>query len=355
MNETRQSRIYGFDFIRLISFFVVAFYHFLYALWRDHFDLYETITGPDMVYRTTVHPFERALASSGHILLFLSMILIALSKKSFKTVLRFSLFLIVAWLLFTWADNDFGPMIPAWDIHPLIFVGLITIVGAEALSPQLVPILGVVGFLITCMRFYDLRPFVDMNLYARSILVGDCAYGVASWPVLPWLGFLYSGYAVGFGLRSQRVREFAKTMSAKEVGAWLVVLAFALIRVGAYYRIQEERWECDAFRLPPVDFYSDFVFVLFAIRLALLSNVNRWFAAHAAWIAKLNVSRNFFLAYALQFTFGFAIATLFGDAIRQSSPLFMWTGVAMLPLAELVAWVAARLGARRLFKGRTSV
>ncbi len=349
--QGKRARIHGFDLIRLVSFFVVSFYHFVYALWNGREELFYKVTDPDIIFNHSLHPFERAMAFSGHTLLFLSMMLIALAKKSYLTTLRFSVFLVLAWALFVWSENEFKGWVPAWDIHPLIFVGLITIVGVEKLKPSLVPIMGLLGFLLTLNHWSTQEPFVSMNVYARSILVGDCSHGVSSWPLLPWLGFLYSGYAVGFVLREERVRERFSKMSALELGLWIAFFAGAMFHIGAYYRIPQERFECDAFNLPPTHFYSDFIFVLFAMRLSLLAAVDRWLAKSFGWVGRLNVSRNFFLAYALQYALAFIVADVWGDAIRQSSQLFMWIGVMMLPAAELIAWTAAKIGLRRLFKG----
>ncbi len=347
----RRERLVGFDLIRLISFWIIACYHFVYAVWHDRLADYNATMSTNFVYWRFVYPTLRSLSFSGHSVLFLTAMLLAMTRKSFRAQARFWCFLFIAWMTFVWAEGDFSRFLPYWDIHLLILTGLIIMMLAEH-RPGWVTGLGLIGFVSTFFSFWTYSIFAALPLALRHPLVGDCEFEVSSWPILPWLGFFFFGYAVGFILRASKWRQKFSTISKQELGAWIGVLMIASFNLGGFYKLQAlEDWECHAFRLPPLEFWAHFIFVMFCIRISLVTSVNRWLSTALPFLSKLNVSKNFFLAYALQYIFAFILAVKFGGILRANPTLFMVTSVMMLPMAEALAWTTAKLGARRLIKG----
>lgn len=342
----------GFDLIRLLSFVVVALYHFMYAVWRGRVPLFQQVMEVDPLYSHSIYPFIRSLAFSGHSLMFLSTMLIALVRKSLAQTMRFTFFLFLAWLSFVWAEGDFQVFDPFWDVHVLLILGLVTIAIADKISPRFAIGLGILGLFGTWFTYWNVPFFHTLPLGLRSSLVGDCESGYASWPILPWLGFLWFGYAMGLLLRIPSVRESVSRISKFEMIAWAFVLIPSIPHMDAYYNLDFSMWECEAFRMPPVGFWSDFIWVVFAVRLALLTKVNDWVAANFTFLRKLNVSKNFFLAYALQYILAFAVAATMGNYLRAHPFPFFLMSLALMPLAELLAWLAVSAGARTFFKGR---
>jgi len=350
--QTKLPRLAGFDLIRLISFAVVALYHFMYAAYRGRVPQFELTMWVDPIYSHTILPYIRSLSFSGHTLMFISMILIALARKNLTQTLRFSVFLFLAWLSFVWAEGDFRSFEPFWDIHVLLLLGLITISVADKISPRFAIALGVAGFFSTWFTYWNKPIFLALPLGVRSALVGDCESGYASWPILPWLGLLWFGYALGLLIRNPIYRERVSKISKLEWVFWVCVLIPSIPRMDTYYNLDFSMWECEAFRLPPISFWSDFIWVLFAIRLSLVTSVNDWIAAKFQFLQRLNVSKNFFLAYVLQYLLAFALVAAAGDYLRSHALVFTLTSFALLPSAELLTWLAVRAGARTLFKGR---
>jgi hypothetical protein len=350
-----KTRLAGFDLIRLISFFIISVYHFLYAVWRGRAPIFETTMATEPFFSHVIYPMLRSFSFSGHTIMFMSTMLIALARKSLGRTLRFSSFLLLAWVGFVWAEGDFHSFEPFWDVHVLLLLGLVTIAIADQISSRFAIALGVLGFLSTWIPFWELSVFRSLPFGLRESLVGDCESGYSSWPILPWLGFLWCGYGLGLLVRIPSVRERVSKISKLESYAWAAVLFLSLFHLGGFYRLDAlDMWECGAFRLPPLEFWSHFAWVLFTIRLSLLTTVNEWLTRHFTFLRKLNVSKNFFLAYALQYVLGFAVALALGDFLRSHPLAFTLAGLMMLPSAELLAWLGVRFGARSAFKGRPS-
>jgi hypothetical protein len=348
------SRFVGFDLLRLLSFFAITLYHFQYSVWHDHAPEFERVMPKDPFFWNAVYPFMHALCFSGFTIVFMSAVLIALARKRLSQIARFCLFLFLAWLSFVWAENDFSGLAPFWDVHLLVLVGFLTIACIEKLSPRLVIVCGLIGFAGTWITFWNIDFFQHLSLGLRSSLVGDCVAGVSSWPILPWLGFLWSGYALGFWLRQPNSRAAWSRWMRLEPFAWAAVLGLTVFKWGAFYRIQLADWECSVYHVPPLEFWAHMIWIVFAIRLSFLTSVNTWLSTQLPWLRKLHVSKNFFLAYALQYVFGFALAIGFGDYFRGHPIAFTWTALAMLPSAELLARTATILGGRKVFKGSSN-
>ncbi len=349
--EQKPDRLVGFDLIRLVSFWVISVYHFVYAVWHDRVPAFDATMSKSPFFWNFIYPILHALSFSGHTVLFLTAILIALARKTPRATLKLCGFLLIAWLFFVWAENDFHALVPYWDIHPLILLGLSLSLLFGRKDNWRIILLGAIGFVMTWIPFWTWSSLQSLPLAIREILVGDCVLEVSSWPVLPWLGFFFLGFALGEGLTKPLFRGWFSAFRKYEWIFWSAAFTASVFHLGAFYKLHAlEDWECHAFQIVGVEFWSHFVWVLFAIRLSLIESVNRYFARSMSAVSRLQVSRNFFLVYAFQYVFGFIVAFTLGEWLRTTPAAFNIAALLMLPGAELFAAVAVRLGARRWLK-----
>ena len=89
-----------------------------------------------------------------------------------------------------------------WDIYPLIFLGVLCASVAEKVNPKIILGMGLFGFAMLWIPFWDYRELFSMHTDARIVLgFADCETDVSEWPVFPWIGLIWLGYAVGYSIR----------------------------------------------------------------------------------------------------------------------------------------------------------
>jgi len=262
----------------------------------------------------------RVGAQSGFIIAFLSTLLLSLNKKAGSG--RWKLFGVLAlgWLVLSLQMHS--PWGISWDVFGLIFAGISTVMAAEAaLGTGAVRILGVLGYLMLWLPFWQLAPYLHAD-YASPVqealknIVGVASCDmreVSEWPLLPWTGLVWFGYWMGAEIR--RLRDAGQMASLcvnrQEAVAWTVILVATVPQLGAYFHIRGGPYfSCDAYRQAPVIFWSHFVWPLFLIRCSFDPRVQARLSLQG-WVRRVSdlaISRKFWLAYLLQYVSGTAIA-----------------------------------------------
>src|SRR4051812_45078348 len=118
-------RLYGLDVIRIISFWEISCYHFIYVIWRDHLSEYDVQIPKDFLIYNVLGPFFHAMSFSGHTIVLLSTFLIAFRNINRKIHWRLFAYIILAWVLFSWADQYFRHIVLYWEVYPLLVLGLL--------------------------------------------------------------------------------------------------------------------------------------------------------------------------------------------------------------------------------------
>jgi len=260
-------RNHGIDLVRLLSFIAITFHHYTWVLWyaappheATHFGWH------------WIAAYARSISFSGHTVLFLSCYLIARTETRVAKTWKVVALVTIGWFifcLFEWGQN---PVFWIWDIYPLISLGLITCILALRISPAFLYMLGGLGFALTWFDFWNWSVFDSFTLQWRHWLVGDCKVDLADWPILPWIGIIWTPYAIGTwdrltagGPGKSRLGQWKKW----EWGLWPALLLLSIPQLGAFYRIElGPMFACFSFRQAPPVFWSHFIFVVFLLRLS---------------------------------------------------------------------------------------
>jgi hypothetical protein len=339
-------RLYGLDVIRFVSFLAISGYHFIYVVWRNQPAQYDMVMSSDRLYKAVMEPFMHALSHSGFSILLITTFLIGFRNLTAKIHWRLFGYVFIAWLLFSWADQDFKKLVLYWEVYPLLIVGLVIVEFAHKVKLNLVYALGTLGFALTWVQFAASHP--GLPLWIEQSLFGTCAQDLSNFPILPWVGLVAFGY--GLGLAAQQHPAYAAKIKTAELWTWVVLLISASFNLGAFFNIHAMDFECKAFHVPPLEYWSHMVFILFLMRISLVDRVNEFFRSHLSTISRLQTSKNFFLVYAVQYLLCFVVAETFGHQLRENAPLFSFALLAMWPLSEAVVYVIAFLKVDRFVR-----
>ncbi|RYZ91340.1 MAG: hypothetical protein EOP06_06995 [Proteobacteria bacterium] len=327
----------GFDVIRLLSLIAITVHHFVWVMWYvPNISQIQWHWGWNFI-----NSYARAISFSGHSVLFLSCLLIAKSESHPIKTLRVVAFVAAGWILFSFFEKDQNAVFWVWDIYPLIILGLLTALAVRQIGDKAVYALGLLGFILTWIPFWEFKAFDALSLQWRHWLVGDCSVDLADWPILPWVGFLWAPYALGIWIRNSELsgsRWWVKFHRFELVG-WPVLLIAAVPQLGAYYRIiLGSSFACYSFRQPPVVFWSHFIFIVFLLRISMLAKVQSTLFSSGIMrgISNLRLSRSFGLFYLVHYTLIETVAALWQAPISVSPHLSFLLFVAILPVTELL-------------------
>lgn len=351
MGENKPQRIHGFDLIRLVSFFAIATFHvsLIHYYTKDI-----EIAAESPIIRAT-EQISRVLSFSGFTIIFLTSILTALSGSAISKRIRLYAFLCIGWIIFSGLMSGSSAYFLVWDIYPLIFLGVLCISIIEKLRPKLVTVLGLLGFAMLWIPFWNYRELISMPTDLRVVLgFADCQTDVSEWPIFPWVGLVWVGYAIGYGIRQLPIdrRDSTFSFTWKEAIIWLVFLGAGSTQWGAFYRIGlGEFFACEAYRQPPLIWWGHFIFVLFAIRVSLIPNVQSWMSNQRffCWISSLAISRKFWLAYITNYLFAHVIDWLLNitqiEATDWNVPVIAFIAVFFLPMTEVLTRIILAISA----------
>lgn len=340
-------RVYGLDVIRIISFWVISCYHFTYTVWLDRAEQYDVVMSAEPIFYNYVRPFCHALSFGGFTIMLLTTFLIGFRNSAAKIHWRLFAFILAAWVLFSWADEEFIKITLYWEVYPLLVLGLLIIEALHKKGHGLVYLLGAAGFVMTFFSFYDQN--FALPLWAEQSLFGNCAENLANWPIFPWLGFVFFGYAIG--VAANQYRGILDRISRVELTVWIATLFGSCFFLGAFYQLHPiSEFECFAFRVPPVKFWAHLIFIVFLMRISLVTQVNDYIGTHLGRVTQFQTSRNFFLVYALQYILCFALAVTAGESLRANPSVFTLVMLLTLPITELLVWLISLSGINRLIR-----
>lgn len=314
-------RFVGLDAIRFVSFIAICIFHITYI----HYFTREITIAKELVLFEWMEVFTRTLAFSGFTIAFLTSLLTAYSGKGLIKRARLFLFLIIGWFLFS-SFLDTGPEILVWDIYPLIFVGIFIATLAEAKQPYWSQMLGLIGFILLWIPFWKLNrilPIPELPLDFQAVLgLADCLKYQIEWPILPWIGLIWFGYACGQALRTEfsknpHEKAHSKSSGVKltrmEILVWILFIGLGSPFWGHFYHIKlAEFFACEAYRQPPYIWWSHMMVPLFLMRLSLDPTVDQFLGRikPVVWISQLAISRKFWVGYLFSYLLAHATSYL---------------------------------------------
>lgn len=340
-------RYHGLDLIRLVSFIAICIFHISFI----HYFTESIEIAQHSIIFTLMEYFARSLAFSGFTVAALTSALTALSGQGLQKRLRLFTFLVFGWCVFSVLIES-GDVLLMWDIYPLIFVGVLTATAAEMLDPRCSRALGLLGFLMLWIPFWEFRHLVTLPYHLKIAFgFGDCQVDQVEWPVLPWIGLIWLGYGIGQTLREswQSKRVDTLRLTPAEGAVWAILLAASAAEFGAFYHINLGRFfACEAYRQPPLTWWAHMLWPLFALRLSVEPRIQSWLARRklCQLVSRLAVSRKFWIAYITSYLLAHALSAL-GTAtgLEQTEwrvPATIVFGLAYFPLIEYVTRLIIR-------------
>jgi len=340
---TKENRIHGLDAIRLISFFAIATFHISLI---HYFETDIAVANESIIIRI-VEQIARALAFSGFTIVFLTSLLTSISSSSKLNRIRLFSFLIFGWFVFSALMSKPHDSFLIWDIYPLLFTGILTATVVEAYAPRLIPILGIIGFCMLWIPFWDLMQFDYRDVSDVWIVFGlaPCDIGGIEWPILPWIGLPWFGYACGLFLKNYTSTDRLSELNLKKKEAlfWLAVLIVSSFGFGSFYSIKlGSHFSCEAYRQSPFIWWAHFSWVLFFIRLSFDARVQAKLASLKLFrsISNLAISRKFWLAYFLNYLLAYTLSWIvdatFIEQTRFHIPVIATIAVFFVPFTEVV-------------------
>jgi hypothetical protein len=345
-------RLVGLDLIRLASFLAIAFFHISLIHYYEHdvplSDVSRLAAG--------IEVYARSLAFSGFTIIFMTCLLLAYSSDRLGPRMRLFAFLIFGWIIFCLFMGYSYSEFLVWDIYPLVMVGMLTATAAERLGDRALGSLAILGAVLLCIPFWEFAPIIDMDELWRHVLgFAACDSDISEWPILPWIGLVWTGYAAGVALRrgiAVNARQLYLTRG--ELITWVVLLLASVPQWGPFYNIQlGDRFSCEAYRMPPLVFWSHMAAPLFLIRASVDPRVNAWLSGRrwAQWVSRLAISRKFWAAYFLNFLIAHLlswIANTFGiTGSEHETSWIVFLAIIFMPLTEwstrAVIWAMQRL------------
>ncbi len=319
-------RWHGLDLIRLISFSVILTFQtgFMYFYTPS----YEY--GQLSTIQQVAEFICRCLSFSGFSIVFLSSFLLGYVQSTVRAeTYRVGIFLV---LIFGWIYLSLlmhSPYLIVWDVYGLFLVGMVGMLLLKKLGRVWIRAAGIMGFILLWIPFWEFSSYFASwpeNLQ-QIIGVVPCPSKEASeWPLLPWLGLVGMGYALGHELVHQLRAGDTRFLRLRsgEALVWVLVLAASIPHWGPYFHIRlGSYFSCDAYRQPPIVFWSHFIWVLAALRLSLEPRVQSWLAARrlVLTISNLAISRKFWLAYVIHFLYGHLLCHI-SEFFEQTTPEF---------------------------------
>ncbi len=357
MAETQTTeRYYGFDLIRLVSYFAIIIFHtslfYYYSPTISYSDVSSIVWAADRV--------SRIFAFSGFTVVFLSSLLLGQSRAPLRKRNRLFLVILFGWIYLSLLMHDRFFLV--WDIYTLLLVSFLLMQAFEHWGKKWVRSAGLLGFGLLWFPIWKFSAQLStLPDYAAHVLgFAECrGQEINEWPAIPWMGLIWLGYALGRELKELRESDQLARLELRwnETLLWAPILLASIPQWGAYYHIRlGEYFSCDAYRQDPIVFWSHFVWVAWAIRLSVDPRIQHWLGRWTVvrQISNLAISRKYWLAYALHYIWGNAIAGFFelnGPSIKNFKEIYELSITEFLCLTLLLQnelltraalWVMAR-------------
>ena len=255
--------------------------------------------------------------------------------------------MIFGWFVFSALMNKPDDMFLVWDIYPLLFSGILIATIVDTYIPRFTTALGVIGFIMLWVPFWDFMQLTDPDVSEVWIVLGlaSCDVGAIEWPVLPWIGLPWFGYACGAALKQYTAtgKLHELNLRKKEALFWLIALGASTFGIGSFYHIKlGANFSCEAYRQSPFIWWAHFIWVLFFIRLSFDARVQAKLASLRMFrfISNLAISRKFWLAYFLNYLLAYSLSWLVDTTeVEKTSlhvPVIAIIAVCFVPFTEIV-------------------
>ncbi len=300
-----KTRYYGLDLLRLFWLFAIIYFHTLETFFYSN--TYDLAFGASLFsyFQTPV----RALTFSGFAIVSLSSFLLGWITMDARKWISLMGVLALGALFLSWLEGDENQTFYIqWDIYYFHFASfaLIAILQVRrwllyAVSALFLPLLFI--------PVWQWDSSLDTWGWWKDLLLGDCTLreGQGSWPLFPWLAIPLAMYSSAKFIRSrEHLKTWVHSFSWKEALGWAVVLGALSPWLGGYFFTPiGSQFSCYVHRRPPIEFWSQWLWVILLIRLSLVDRLNdelarrRWVRG----ISQMQWSQNMGLAYALHFVF----------------------------------------------------
>jgi hypothetical protein len=187
-----------------------------------------------------------------------------------------------------------------------------------------------------------LEEVFHLPLRLESALWGVCMsrHDLGDWPLLPWIGYPMLAFGLGKEIRSFRSLQ---SWRRAESLLWPLLLTAALSQLPKYYVTPlGDEFGCYIFRRPWFEFLALQIWLIFAIRVSLLSSVQTALSESAwiRWISRRQINRHFFAAYGLHYPLCLALASFAFSRGLIFHPLTLLAAFAIVLVAVECACVA---------------
>ncbi len=336
MNITSQ-RFIGIDILRLFS--IVAIVHFHAhetTFFLDHL-------APGLTYslNAVLEHYSRFMAFSGFTIIVLTFFLTGLSNSSEKQTLKLLALLWLGFLALALVEAEADQIFYfEWDIYPFLLVSF-TVIFFLRHKPRFFLL---VALLLTPLLFLPVWQWLEPTLssdFLRAMLVGDCNKpGGGGWPILPWISLPVLFYSVGrHYTKSQHFRDFMSKLRPAEITIWVILLAFSIPWLGAFYPVPiGPGFNCFVHRRPSIELWSHLIWIIFFTRISLCSSINQWLGRQpwAIFIARMHWSRHFGVCYLLHFLW-IACGTLLTPLFLKSPLAYDLMFISIFPATEFTS------------------
>jgi hypothetical protein len=342
-------RLYGLDLIRLVAFFAIASFHISLI----HYHTADIAIAQESWIIRVIEQVSRVLSFSGFTIAFMTSLLTAYSTSRLTHRIRLFSFLIFGWYVFSILMFRPNGEILVWDIYPLLFSGILSATLFERYLPKNMLHLGLFGFCILWIPFWELFEFYGQpNDLVIVLGLASCRQSGIEWPVLPWIGLTWFGYAAGYLAKQHLAANPPASLNIerKEGALWTFLLVLSTLGLGSFYRIRlGGHFSCEAYRQPPVLWWAHFGWVVFLVRLSFDARIQELLAHFkiCRWISNLAISRKFWLAYFLNYLLAHVLSRIVDrSGVEETAwnvPVIATIGVLFLPLTEVVTSLTLKL------------
>lgn len=305
MTIKHRERYYGIDILRLIWLLAIIYFHCL----ENFFYSNEMALEPGFSFSYYASFLVRCLVFSGFAIVTLSSFLLGWIKMGFRKWCTLMGILALGALFLSWLQGtETQPFFFQWDIYNFHFASFALI---AVLQIRMRLLYSVTLLLLPLLVFpiWQWDYLFDFNASLKDILLGDCSIneGYGSWPLFPWLAIPLAMYSAAKWIQSHpNVKKRFHAPEKQELWIWGALLLASLPWLGGYYWTPiGPDFSCYVHRRPPIEFWSQWLWVLFLMRISFIEKVNEVLKPNKTiqFLSSLQWSKNMGLAYALHFIF----------------------------------------------------
>lgn len=332
ISSPQNGRLHLVDYIRCMVYLAIASFHFTIMVRPTGEFIFSDVS----VIWFGVQEYARHFVNGGQIILLLTFVLMGFNGSPEKKLKKILIGSFIAAFVMAVANFSESTLFWIWDIYPLIFLGALTLLVALWLSPRAVFLLAVLGAAGLSIPVWDLLNQWQGPLELRVMLVGDCRLNYADWPVLPWIGLIWLSFMIGDFFKKYRLKLRRLTQLDLLIGAGLLV--FWMVFLNGYRTLNDvTEWSCFSFRRPPVYFWSQLLFYILLIRLALADPVQNFLTRFrfSHQIGQLFFSRSFGVYYIFHYMLTWCVAVGLLPHIRLGPVGLFLVFAALLVISEV--------------------